>query len=126
MATQRRNFTPQEIESTWSLAIPVEGFSPDQIRRDYAGAYIMKDHYGDRTSKFGWEIDHIVPLSKNGLYEINNYAPLQWENNVIKDENFPFWQTKVKFEENTNIEFFQDWFGAVSDKIVRIIPVKKD
>lgn len=124
MATQQRDFTQQEIESAWNLAFPVDGFSPDQIRKDYAGAYIMKDRYGDRTSNFGWEIDHIIPTEKNGPYESWNYTPLQWENNVLKSDQFPFWETKVSFEDKTNQESYKKWFGAVFDGVVRIIPVK--
>lgn len=124
MATQRRDFTPQEIESAWHLAIPVDGFSPEQIRKDYAGAYIMRERYGDRTSIFGWEIDHIIPIEKNGPYESWNYAPLQWENNVLKSDQFPFWETKLSFIDKTNQESYKKWFGAVFDGIVRILPVK--
>lgn len=124
MATQRRDFTPQEIENAWHLAIPVDGFSPEQIRKDYAGAYIMKERYGDRTSIFGWEIDHIIPIEKNGPYESWNYAPLQWENNVLKSDQFPFWETKLSFIDKTNQASYKKWFGAVFDGVVRILPVK--
>ena len=125
MAVQRRDFTPQEIERVWQLAIPVEGFSPDQIRRDYAGALIMKEYYGDRNSIFGWEIDHIIPIEKGGYNVLWNYAPLQWENNMQKSDNFPYWQTKVAFNDASNYESYKDWFGVVSGESVAIIPVKK-
>ena len=28
---------------------------------------MKKSEYGNVNSEFGWEIDHIIPLSKNGL-----------------------------------------------------------
>ena len=124
MATQRRPFRPDEIEYAWQQAIPVDGFNPDVLRKDYAGAYIAKDAYGDRSSAFGWEVDHIIPLEKNGPYEEWNYAPLHWENNNMKDDNFPVWETKVAFMGTSNHEYQRNWFGAVFDHSVKIIGIK--
>ena len=42
--------------------------------------------YGDRTSEYGWEIDHIIPKSKGGTDDICNLQPLHWDNNVAKGE----------------------------------------
>lgn len=125
MATPRRDFTPEEKEFAWQLAAIIPGLDPDRFRMDYAGAYIIKEHYGRRDSNFGWEIDHIKPLEKNGPYELWNYVPLQWENNVQKDANFPIWQTRVVFSNHSNIECLKDWFGAVGDNRIGIIPLKK-
>lgn len=123
MATQRRPFRPEEVDYAWQQARSVDGFNPDVIRMDYAGAYIAKDAYGDRESSLGWEIDHIVPLEKNGLYERWNYVPLHWENNDLKGDNFPIWETKVSFIGTKNQELRQNWFGAVSGNTVGIMKV---
>jgi len=47
---------------------------------------IFYNHYGDRSSVYGWEIDHITPSSKNGYDTLNNKQALQWANNVDKSD----------------------------------------
>lgn len=46
--------------------------------------------YG-QESQFGWEIDHIVPVSSGGTDELENLQALHWENNASKGELYPIW-----------------------------------
>lgn len=57
----------------------------DKIRKDECGAIIHFDEYGNRNSDYGWEIDHICPKSENGKNDLKNLRPLQWKNNLDKD-----------------------------------------
>ncbi|MCF8239512.1 MAG: HNH endonuclease [Saprospiraceae bacterium] len=41
------------------------------------------DH-GDRTSDYGWEIDHIRAVSNGGNDDLENLQPLHWRNNAAK------------------------------------------
>ena len=50
------------IDKVWSGATVAKGRNPDVWRKDFAGAWIRRDHYGV-FSKFGWQIDHIKPKS---------------------------------------------------------------
>ena len=45
---------------------------------------IKRGKYGDRTSDYGWEIDHTKPVSEGGSDDLSNLRPLQWENNATK------------------------------------------
>ena len=37
---------------------------------DYAGRPMFFLHYNDRESKYGWNIDHILPQDRNGVFVI--------------------------------------------------------
>lgn len=70
------------------------GFDPTSIRMDACGAPIKRWDYG-QTSEFGWEIDHIKPVSLGGGDEINNLQPLHWQNNRHKADKWPNWTCAV-------------------------------
>lgn len=78
-------FSDEMIQRVWEKGLMVPGVSPDYRRKDTCGAYIDRNLYGDRSSKYnsGWEIDHINP---NGGDDLSNIRPLQWYNNVSKSD----------------------------------------
>ena len=50
---------------------------------EYCEALIEKAAYG-RRGRFGWEVDHILPVSRGGGDNLSNLRPLHWENNDAK------------------------------------------
>lgn len=91
------------IEQVWQKASKADGLNPDLIRKDCCGALILKTEFGNRNSNFGWEIDHVYPLSQGGDDNIDNLRPMQWENNASKGNDFPVYNSAVRAEGNDNI-----------------------
>lgn len=80
------NFSDEEIQAVWEKGMPVPGYAPSQVRKDCYGAWIERAQYGNRKSRYGWEIDHVLPKAKGGSDDISNLQPLQWENNCKKGD----------------------------------------
>jgi hypothetical protein len=81
------------INAVWEKAKKEFGFY--FYKKDGCSAIIAKHEYGQR-SKYGWEIDHIIPVSMGGTDDLENLQALHWENNSSKGENYPEWTCKRK------------------------------
>jgi len=85
-------FDAASIEAVWRKAAAA---SYDGFRKDACGALMHRSKYG-KTEQWGWEIDHIKPVSRGGTDDIANLQPLFWENNRHKGDNWPQWTCKVR------------------------------
>lgn len=74
----------QKKLAAWSKAQIVLGYDSRIWRRDRFGLYILYTDYGNRASDYGWEIDHIVPISKGGTDMLSNLEALHWRSNLQK------------------------------------------
>ncbi|NIO47899.1 MAG: HNH endonuclease [Candidatus Aminicenantes bacterium] len=77
-------FTDETIQQVWEKGTVVSNNDPNLFRWDVCKAWIRRDHYGNRDSQYGWEIDHIKLESEGGTDDLRNLRPLQWQNNAAR------------------------------------------
>lgn len=74
--------TAAEFDAVWRKGHPIVGYDPASWRRDDYGSAMRYSDHGNRSSDFGWEMDHIVKKEHGGSDTLSNLRPLQWLNNV--------------------------------------------
>jgi len=94
----RRNgssFDEGTVELVWQKGTKVADYDPAIYRQDCCGAWMQRSEYGNTDAQYGWEIDHIKPISAGGGDTLNNLQPLRWENNRHKADSYPNWSCAV-------------------------------
>lgn len=85
-----RPFEQTIVGAVWEKGRVLGGHDPKVWRVDRCGALMKKTDYGMTNSQYGWEVDHIMPVSRGGKDDISNLGPLQWENNRKKSDAYPW------------------------------------
>ncbi len=105
-------FTDKKIQAIWDKAIIqetiiVEGqtknVDTNHYRQDACNAWIDKTQYG-KENDLGWEIDHILPVAKDGTDNTINLRPMHWKNNRSKGDDFPDYTAVLTSDNNRNKE----------------------
>ena len=91
------------VQKVWEKGHIISGNDKDIFRQDDCKAWINRKQYGNRDSKYGWEIDHIKPESKGGSDDLPNLRPLQWKNNAHKQDGKSGCAVTSKDTENVDI-----------------------
>jgi 5-methylcytosine-specific restriction endonuclease McrA len=82
-----KRWSPEIVLAVWRKGKIVSGYDENTHRKDACGAWMEFRSHGDRDARYGWEIDHIKPVSEGGTDSLDNLRPLHWENNVAKGES---------------------------------------
>lgn len=85
-----RNAEEKTKRAVWNKGRVIPGYDPAVWRYDMCGDVMKFPEHGNENSKFGWEIDHIRPVSKGGTDDLNNLQPLYWKNNRKKGDTYPW------------------------------------
>lgn len=65
----------------WYKGTPIPGYDPAEWRRDFEGFAMRWSDYGDQSSEYGWQIDHIVAKALGGGDDLPNLRPRHWRGN---------------------------------------------
>jgi hypothetical protein len=80
-------FTGLEKATVWLNAAIIPGKDISLWRQDRCGAHMYWRDYGNTKSEWGWEVDHVIPVSLGGTDIVHNLQALQWRNNRRKGDN---------------------------------------
>lgn len=79
------DYTQEELKQIWSKGNQASPMNNDNTwRKDIYGSLMKWEDYGNRSSLYGWEVDHIIPRAEGGPHIMSNWQPLQWQNNLEK------------------------------------------
>tara|TARA_Y100000389_G_scaffold191142_1_gene216816 strand:+ start:2238 stop:2747 length:510 start_codon:yes stop_codon:yes gene_type:complete len=103
---RRENSNIELLILLWVKCSVIQGLDPNEWRTDNYGNRIRWSEYGNRGCGSGWEIDHIKPVSRGGSNDLRNLQALQWRENLIKGNKYPYYpmqniQETQEFEEET-------------------------
>ncbi len=79
-------FSEKIIESVWDKGREIPDFPTSVWRWDKCEIIMKRSEYGNRQSEYGWEVDHINPVSNNGDDNLSNLQPLNWKINAAKED----------------------------------------
>ena len=118
------SFSDKQIQDAWERASIVDGYDKTRFRKDACGAWIQRSEYGNHKSHYGWDIDHVFPKSLGGGDDQINLRPLQWQNNLSKADDFPYYFSAMIANERINEEKTVQF--QVNDDLYKLLKQKYD
>ena len=88
--------------AVWEKGIKIPGKNPTIFRKDGMGKTIKFDKLNSVTSKYSWNIDHIIPTTKCGSHNINNLQPLNRKDNICFSNKLTEKKPNYKIKDHNN------------------------
>ena len=85
-----------DINKETASRLWVQQFGKKQKAIDYTGREVAKAAYNDRNSNYGWNVDHILPLSRGGKTADHNLICCHIRTNDEKADIFPCFKANEK------------------------------
>lgn len=79
------NIPEEWLPYIWAKGTIIPNFDPDKFRLDAYKKCMQRSERGNRKSPYGWEVDHIKPLSEGGKTKLINLRPLHWKSNLERN-----------------------------------------
>jgi hypothetical protein len=89
-------------DAVWKKGKKINGFNPNEWRKDKYGNKICYQEHG-KTTEYGWDIDHYIPKTKCGSDDIHNLYPVQYSKNRSMG---------IKMNEKNK----KEWFHSLEEK----------
>lgn len=90
---------PMELNKETALRLWTQQFGKAAKATDFAGREIAKAAYNNRNSRFGWNVDHILPQSRGGKTADYNLICCHIVTNDEKADRFPCFKANgTRFE----------------------------
>ncbi|MCU0625465.1 MAG: HNH endonuclease [Gemmatimonadaceae bacterium] len=83
-------FPDRIVDAVWERAAEIPGFDPQLWRLDARNEAICRFDHGVTGTPFGWEIDHVVPVSLGGTDALANLQALRIATNRRKGDTWPW------------------------------------
>lgn len=85
-----------DLNKETAIRLWVQQFGKRQKAIDFSGREIAKAAYNDRNSNYGWNVDHILPLSRGGKTADHNLICCHILTNDEKADKFPCFKANAK------------------------------
>lgn len=85
-----------DLNKETAIRLWVQQFGKKQKAMDFSGREIAKAAYNDRNSNYGWNVDHILPLSRGGKTADYNLICCHILTNDEKADKFPCFKANAK------------------------------
>lgn len=105
-----------ELNKETALRLWNKSFGKETKVKDFAGREIAKGAYNDRNSDYGWNVDHILPVSRGGKTADYNLVVCNIATNDEKADKFPVFRANGTQFEIRKVENHYEIFSKNSNE----------
>jgi CRISPR/Cas system Type II protein with McrA/HNH and RuvC-like nuclease domain len=83
-------------------------FGNHEIAYDFTKHEIRKGAYGQKGSRYGWDVDHILPQALGGMDDVSNLQITHIETNESKGDKISFWIDETLYQVKRISKLFKE------------------